>query len=145
MLQVETFPSHAPSLPLHTIDADDLLSPRLARMKMSFDRLAKRLAAEQRIQLAPDHYALWARMSDGSVLGLQNVEGVWQLTRVPIPSAAVRLLDLPDVVGARNELLWVEIAPNRVDLLRDGERWALWQAEVPTTPTPHALPFPDLS
>lgn len=145
MLEVETFPSYAPGLRLQGLVAASLLSPRLARMRMSFDRLAARWAAEQSIQPSPDHFALWARMSDGSVLGLRHAEGVWQLTRVPVPSAAVRLLDLPDVIEARNELLWVEIAPNRVELLRNGERWPLWQAEVPTSPTPRALPLPDLS
>lgn len=145
MLEVETFPSPAPSLALQAMAADSVLSPHLARMKMSFDRLATRLAAEQRIQLTPDRYGLWARMNDGSVLGLQNVGGGWQLTRVPIPPGAVRLLDLPNVVQARNELLWVELAPNRVDLLRNGERWPLWEAEAPMPPAPRALPFPDLS
>lgn len=144
MLQVETFPSYAPNLPLRAVDADNVLSPRLARMRMFFDRLAARSAAEQSVQPSPDRFALWARMSDGSVLGLQHVEGVWQLTRVPLPAAAVRLLDLPDVIKARNELLWVEIAPNRVDLLRDGERSPLWQADVPISPTPVVLPLPEL-
>ncbi|ODU25271.1 MAG: hypothetical protein ABS95_00680 [Verrucomicrobia bacterium SCN 57-15] len=144
MLEVETFPGYAPALPVQGMAAASLLSSRLARMKMSFDRLAARSAAEQSIQPSPDRFALWARMGDGSVLGLQHVEGVWQLTRVPVPPVAMRLLDLPDVIEARNELLWVEIAPNRVDLLRDGERWPLWQAEV-ASPTPRALPVPDLS
>jgi len=141
MLEVETFPSYAPSLRSQGMAADSLLLPRLDRMRMSLDRLAAHSAVEHSIQPSPDRFALWARMSDGSVLGLQHVEGVWQLTRVPVPAAAVRLLDLPDVIEARNELLWVELAPNRVDLLRDGERWPLWQAEAPTP----ALPLPDLS
>jgi hypothetical protein len=145
MLEVETFPGYAPGLRLQGMAADGLLSPRLARMKMSFDRLAARSAAKQSIQPSPDRFALWARMSDGSVLGLQHVEGIWQLKRVPIPPDAVRLLDLPDVIEARNELLWVEIAPNRVDLLRSGERWPLWQAEVPTSLASHASSLPDLS
>lgn len=144
MLEIETFPGHAPGLRLQGMAAEGLLPPRLARMKMSFDRLAARSAAGQNIQPSPARFALWARMSDGSVLGLEHVEGVWELTRVPVPAAAVRLLDLPDVTEARNELLWVEIAPNRVDLLRNGERWPLWQAEV-ASPTPRALPLPDLS
>jgi hypothetical protein len=112
---------------------------------MFFDRLAARSAAEQGIQPSPDHFALWARMSDGSVLGLHHVEGVWHLTRVPVPAAAVQLLALPDVIEARNELLWVEIAPNRVDLLRNGERWPLWQAEIAVSQTSRPLPFPDFS
>ena len=145
MLEVETFPGSAPGLRLLGVAAERLLSPRLARMRMSFDRLAARSAAKQSIQPSADRFALWAQMSDGSVLGLQHVEGVWQLTRVPVPPPAVRLLDLPDVIEARNELLWVEFAPNRVDLLRNGERWPLWQADVPTLPTPRALPLPDLS
>lgn len=144
MLEIETFPGYAPGLRLQGLAAENVLSPRLTRMKMSFDRLAARSAAEQSIQPSPDRFALWARMSDGSVLGLQHVGGVWQLTRVPVPAAAVRLLDLPDVIKARNGLLWVEIAPHRVDLLRDGERWPLWKAEV-ASPTPPAPPLPDLS
>lgn len=144
MLEVEMFPSHAPDLRSQGLAADSLLFPRLARMRMSFDRLAARAAFEQSIQPSPDRFALWARMSDGSVLGLQNVEGVWQLTRVPVPAAAVRLLDLPDVIEASNDLLWVELSPNRVDLLRNGERRPLWQAEV-ASPTPHDLPLPELS
>ncbi len=144
MLEIETFPGYAPGLRLEGMVAESLLSPRLARMKMSFDRLAVRSAAEQSIQPTPDRFALWARLSDGSVLGLQHVEGVWKLTRVPVPPAAVRLLELPDFIEARHELLWVEIGPNRVDLLRDGERSPLWQAEVPVSPTPVALPLPEL-
>ncbi len=144
-LEVETFPSYAPGLPLLGVAAEGSLAPRLLRMRMFFDRLGARSAADQNVQASPDRFALWARMSDGRVLGLRHAEGVWQLTRVPVPSAAVRLLGLPDVIEARSELLWVEIAPNRVDLLRNGERWPLWQAEVPTSPTPRALPASDLS
>ena len=144
MLEVETFPSSAPGLRVQALTAASLLSPRLARMRTYFDRLGTRSAAEQRIEPSLDRFALWARLSDGSVLGLEHVEGVWQLTRVPIPFEAARLLHLPDVIEARNELVWVEIEPTRVDLLRDGERWPLWQAEAPTSPTPRALPFPDL-
>jgi hypothetical protein len=144
MLEVETFLSCAPGLRLQGITAQSLLPPRLTRMKMSLDRFAARSAAEQGVQPSPDCFALWARMSDGGVLGLQHVEGFWQLTRVPIPATAARLLDLPDVIEARSELLWVEIAPNRVDILRNGERWPLWQAEVSSSPTARAAPLPDL-
>lgn len=144
MLEIETFPGYAPGLRLQGMVAESLLSPRLTRMKMSFDRLAARSAAEQGIEPSPDCFALWARLTDGSVLGLQRVEGVWELTRVPVPAAAVRLLDLPDVTKARYELLWVEIAPNRVDLLRNGECQPLWQAEL-APPISSELPAPDLS
>lgn len=99
-------------------------------MKMYFDRLAVRSAAEQHIQSAPGLYALWGRMSDGGVLGLHQVDGTWRLMRVPVPPGAVRLLHLPDVMEARNELFWVEIAPNQVEILRNGERFPLWQTEV---------------
>lgn len=145
MLGIVTFPGAVPDFPLQAVAADSLLPPRLARMKMYFDRLGTRSAAEQRIEPSPDRFTLWARLSDGSVLGLHQVEGVWQLTRVPVPSEAARLLHLPDVVEARNELVWVEIAPTRVDLIRNGERLPLWQTDVPTTPTPRALPLPELS
>ncbi|MBK7091811.1 MAG: hypothetical protein IPH59_08830 [bacterium] len=131
MLEVDTFPGHVPGLPSQAVAAGDLLPPRLGRMKMSFDRLAVRSAAEQHIQSAPGVYALWGRMSDGDVLGLHQVHDTWRMTRVPVPPEAVRLLDLPDVMEARNELFWVEIAPNQVEILRNGERFPLWQAESP--------------
>lgn len=145
MLEIVTFPGAVPDFPLQAVVADSLLPPRLARMKMYFDRLGTRSAAEQRMEPSPDRFALWARLSDGNVLGLQHLEGVWQLTRVPVPSEAARLLHLPDVVEARNELVWVELAPTRVDLIRNGERLPLWQTDVPTMPTPRALPLPELS
>lgn len=111
--------------------ADGLVPPSLARMKMSFDRLAFHSAAKHRIPSAPGVYALWGRMSDGTILGLHQFEGFWHLTRVPVPPAVVRMLDLPDVLAARNELVWVEIAPDQVEILRAGERFLLWHAEVP--------------
>ena len=131
MLEVDTFPGQVPGLPSQSVAADSLLPPHLTRMKMSFDRLAVRSAAEQRIQSAPGLYALWGRMSDGGVLGLHQVHGAWRLMRVPVPPGAIGLLDLPDVTEARNELFWVEIAPNQVEILRNGERYPLWQAESP--------------
>jgi hypothetical protein len=131
MLEVETFPGQVPGLPSQAVAADGLLPPRLTRMKMYFDRLGVRLAAEQHIQSVPGLYALWGRTSDGGVLGLHQVDGDWRLMRAPVPPGAVRLLDLPDVMEARNELFWVEIAPNQVEILRDGERFPLWQAEAP--------------
>lgn len=131
MLEVGTFPGQVPGLPSQAVAADSLLPPRLARMKMYFDRLAIRLVAEQHVQSVPGLYALWGRMSDGGVLGLHQMDGAWRLMRVPVPPGAVRLLDLPDVTEARNELFWVEIAPNQVEILRNGERFPLWQAESP--------------
>lgn len=131
MLEVETFPGLVPGLPSQAVAAGSLLPPRFTRMKMSFDRLAVRSAAEQHIQLDPRLYALWGRMSDGGVLGLHQVDDAWRLMRVPVPPGAVRLLDLPDVMEARNELFWVEITPNQVEILRNGERFPLWQAESP--------------
>lgn len=139
MLEIETFPGQVPGLPSRAVAAEYLLPPSLARMKMSFDRLAVRSAARQRIQSAPDVYALWGRMSDGTVLGLHAIEGTWRLTRVPVPQAVIRLLDLPDVLEARNELVWVEIAPNQVEILRSGEHFLLWHAEAQQparSPTP---------
>lgn len=131
MLEVDTFPGHVPGLPSQAVAAGNLLPPCFTRMKMYFDRLAVRSAAEQHIQSAPGLYALWGRMSDGGVLGLHQVDGAWRLMRVPVPPGAVRLLHLPEVLEARNELFWVEIAPNQVEILRNGERFPLWQAESP--------------
>lgn len=131
MLEVGTFPGQVPGLPSQAVAADSLLPPHLTRMKMYFDRLAIRSAAEQHIQSVPGLYALWGRTSDGGVLGLHQVDGDWRLMRVPVPPGAVRSLDLPDVMEARNELFWVEIAPNQVEILRNGERFPLWQAESP--------------
>ena len=147
MLEVNEFPGPVPGLPLQSLVADGALPPRLARMKMSFDRLASRSAAEQgiAIQSAPGIYALWGRMSDGVVLGLHREDGVWRITRVPVPSGAVRLLDLPDVLEARSELLWVEIALDRVDLLRDGQHFPLWSAEAPAALSPRGSALPGLS
>ena len=74
MLEVETFPGQVPGLPAQAVAAGSLLPPRLARMEMSFDRLAVRSAAEQHLPSAPGLYALWGRMSDGAVLGLHQVD-----------------------------------------------------------------------
>jgi hypothetical protein len=145
MLEVDAFPGHVPGLSSQALAADSLLPPSLARMKMSFDRLAVRSASEQRIQSTPGLYGLWGRMSDGSVLGVHQVDGVWRLMRVPVPPIAVRLLDLPDVLKARIELLWVEIAPNRVELLRNGKRFPLWNGETPAPLPGRGSPEPDLS
>jgi len=131
MLEVETFPGQVPGLPSQAVAADSLIPPGLTRMKMSFDRLAVHSAARQRIPSAPGLYALWGRMSDGSILGLHQVKRTWHLARVPVPPAVVRLLDLPHVLEARNELLWVEIGPNHLEILRNGERFPLWHAEAP--------------
>ena len=145
MLEVETFPGQVPGLPAQAVAAGSLLSPRLARMEMSFDRLAVRSAAEQHIPSAPGLYALWGRMSDGAVLGLHQVDGAWRLMRVPVPPGAIRLLDLPDVLEARAQLVWVEIAANRIDILRDGKRFAVWNGETPAASTPRGSMSPDLS
>ena len=140
MIEIDEFPGHVTGLPVRGLVSDGLLSPRLARMQAFFDRLASRSAREEAIpediQANAGLYALWGRTSDGEVLGLRRVGGVWRMMQVPIPSGVVRSLNLPGVLEAREELVWVEIGPDRIHLLRQGERVPIFQAEVPDSPQP---------
>lgn len=145
MLKIDSMPGCVPGLPSQVMDADDLLPPRLARMRLSFGRLAARAATEQGVPAVPNVYAVWGRLSDGSVLGLQLYDGTWQLTRVPLPPAAARLLKLPDVLAARNQLLWIEFAYHRIDLFQGGNWVPLWRAEQPAVRTPSELGLPNLN
>jgi len=145
MIEIDEFPGQVTGLPVRTLVGEGLLSPRLARMQAFFDRLASRSAREEAIpediQANAGLYALWGRTSDGEVLGLRRVGGVWRMMQVPIPSGVVRSLNLPGVLEAREELVWVEIGPDRIHLLRQGERVPIWRAEAPEAPQP-APPTP---
>jgi hypothetical protein len=140
MIEIDEFPGQVTGLPVRALVGEGLLSPRLARMQAFFDRLASRSAREEAIpediQANAGLYALWGRTSDGEVLGLRRVGGVWRMMQVPIPSGVVRSLNLPGVLEAREELVWVEIGPDRIHLLRQGERVPIFQAEVPDSPQP---------
>jgi hypothetical protein len=144
MVEIDEFPGRVAGLPVRALVGEGLLSPRLARMHAFFDRLASRSLREEAIpldvQASAGLYALWGRLSDGEVLGLHQVGGVWRMTQVPVPSGLVRRLNLPGVLEARDKLAWVEIGPNRVHLLRQGERVPVWQAEVPAVPQPAPTP-----
>jgi len=135
MVEIDEFPGHVTSLPVRGLVGDGLLPLRLARMQAFFDQLASRSLREQAIpqdlQANADLYGLWGRTSDGEVLGLRRVGGVWRLMRVPLPSGVVRSLNLPCVLEARDQLAWVEVGPARVHLLRQGERVPIWRAEAP--------------
>lgn len=140
MVEIGEFPCRVTDLPLRGLVGDGLLAPRLARMHAFFDRLANRSAREQGIpqaaQANPGLYALWGRTSDGEVLGLHRTGGVWLMTQVPVPSGLVRWLNLPGALEARDKLAWVEIGPDRIFLLRQGERVAVWRAEAPDSLPP---------
>lgn len=109
MLRIVTCSGSAPAASLAGLTGDDLVLPRLNRMKMRFHRLAAVSAAREGIQPSASMYALWARLEDGSILGLRRVGEIWQLTRMTLPSAAVAELNLPSLVQARNDLHWVEL------------------------------------
>ena len=117
-----------------------LRAPRLALMHAVFDRLANRSAREQGIQqdlqADPGLYALWGRTSQGEVLGLRRMGGGWRLTQVPVPSDLVHRLNLPALIEARDNLVWIEIGARRVNILRQGRRSLIWQAEVAGSPQP---------
>jgi len=140
MIEIDEFPGHVTGLPVRALVGEGLLSPRLARMQAFFDRLASRSAREEAIpediQANAGLYALWGRTSDGEVLGLRRVGGVWRMMRVPLPSGVVRSLNLPGVLEARDHLAWVEVGTARIHLLRQGERVPIWSAEVPESPQP---------
>ncbi len=140
MVEIDEFPGHVTGLPVRALVGDGLLPPRLTRMHAFFDRLASRSLREQAIpqdlQANADLCGLWGRTSDGEVLGLRRVGGVWYLMRVPLPSAVVCSLNLPGVLEARDQLAWVEVGPARVHLLRQGERVPLWRAEAPDSAQP---------
>jgi len=135
MVEIDEFPGHVTGLPVRGLVGDGLLPPRLARMQTFFERLASGSLRDQAIpkdlQANADLYGLWGRTSDGEVLGLRRVGGVWRLMRVPLPSGVVRSLNLPGVLEARDQLAWVEVGPARVHLLCQGERVPIWRAEAP--------------
>lgn len=140
MFEVGEFPGHVTGLLVCGLVSDGLLTPRLALMHAFFDQLASRSAREQGIrqelQANPGLYALWGRTSEGEVLGLRQVGGRWRLTQVPVPSDLVRRLNLPALIEARDNLVWIEVGPGRVNLLRQGRRFPIWQAAVSGAPQP---------
>ena len=140
MIEIDEFPGRVTGLPVRGLVGDGLFPPRLARMHSFFDRLAGRSLREQAIpqdlQANAGLYGLWGRTSDGEVLGLRRVGGVWRMMRVPLPSGVVRSLNLPGVLEARDHLAWVEVGTARIHLLRQGERVPIWSAEVPESPQP---------
>ncbi len=145
MVEIDEFPGRVTGLPVRALVGDGLFPPRLMRMHAFFDRLARRSAREQAIpqdvQASAGLCALWGRLSDGEVLGLRRVGDGWRLMQVPLPSGVVSSLDLPGVLEAREKLAWVEIGPDRIHLLRQGERVPIWRAEAPEAPQP-APPTP---
>ena len=145
MVEIAEFPGRVTGLAVRGLMGDGLFPPRLARMHAFFDRLASRSLREeaipQDVQARAGLCALWGRLSDGEVLGLRRVGGVWRMTQVPLPSGVIRSLNLPGTLEAREKLAWVEIGPDRIHLLRQGERVPVWRAEVPAAPQP-APPTP---
>jgi hypothetical protein len=111
MIQIATFPGGVPGVNLGGAASDVLLPPHLNRMKMMLHRMAAVSAAREGIQTSANTYALWARLEDGSVLGLHCAEEIWELIRISIPLSAVSAFNVPTVVQARNNLVWVEL-PN---------------------------------
>lgn len=140
MFEVGEIPDHVTGLLHGGLVSDGLLAPRLALMHAFFDRLASRLARDQGIrqdlQPNPGLYALWGRTTEGEVLGLRQVAGGWRLTQVPVPSDLVRRLNLPALIEARDNLVWIEIGPGRVDVLRQGRRFPIWQSGAAGSPQP---------
>ncbi len=154
MFEVGEIAGHVTGLFHGGLVGGGLLAPRLALMHAFFDRLASRSAREQGIrqdlQANSALYALWCRTTEAEVLGLRQVAGGWRLTQVPVPSDLVRRLNLPVLIEARDNLVWIEIGPGRVDVLRQGKRFPIWQSGVAGSPQPQpqapreAMP-PDLS
>src|ERR1017187_4124289 len=109
MIEIDEFPGHVTGLPVRALVGEGLLSPRLARMQAFFDRLGSRSAREEAIpgglQAHAGLDAVWGRTSDGEVLRLRRVGGVWRMMQVPIPSGVVRSLNLPGVLDRKSTRL----------------------------------------
>ena len=139
MVENAEFPSCMADLNVQQFVGQGLLAPCLGRIWSFFDRLATKSAEEERIPLNAQSnagiYALWGRLSDGQVLGLQRAGSGWRMTTVPIPSSLIRSLRLPVAWTARAELAWIQIGPDQISRFCQGRLIPIWEAQFPV-PTP---------